>query len=79
MSHAHQLAENVRHALLSHTAGISEVMVHVDSEPHDHSDHPSSPPVSTSELEKELIVWALEGNEADVREVSHSVFHYRKV
>ena len=75
VSHAHQLAENVRHALISHVKGVSEVIIHVDSEEHDHSFHPQSTP-STSQIEQELIEWALEGSKQDVKSVSHATFHF---
>lgn len=49
----------------------------MDSERHNHSEeiistHP------TSEIEKEIIDWALEGSREEVKKVSHSTFHYRK-
>jgi hypothetical protein len=54
-----------------------EVIVHVDSERHNHAEeiistHP------TSEIEKEIIEWALEASRDDIEKISHSTFHYRK-
>ena len=53
-------------------------MVHVDSEPHDHAQVPLAESRPTSEIEHEILDWALQGYEKDVKKVSHSTFHYRK-
>jgi hypothetical protein len=58
--------------------GVAEVMVHVDSEPHDHAQVPIAEPRPTSEIEQDILHWGLQGHEQDVKKVSHSTFHYRK-
>lgn len=49
----------------------------MDSERHNHAEEIKSTH-PTSEIEQEIIDWALEGSRNKVKKISHSTFHYRK-
>ncbi|KAJ3281003.1 hypothetical protein HK104_000269 [Borealophlyctis nickersoniae] len=78
VSHAHQLAENLRHGVFREIDGVAECSIHIDSEPHDHLARPVRPAKPTSELEAEIQQAALKGLENDVKRLSHVMTHYFK-
>ncbi|KAJ3173972.1 hypothetical protein HK101_010976 [Irineochytrium annulatum] len=77
VSQSHQIAENVRHAITTKISGISEVLIHVDVEEHDHHvEDAVATKKPTSEIEEEIIRHAMYGLEHEVHEVSHLSVHF---
>ncbi len=76
VSTAHQITENVRHHLMKSIEGISEVLIHVDCEHHDHDMQPVATSKPISEIEQLVRKNALKGMENHVLCLSHLTLHY---
>ncbi|KAI8826488.1 cation efflux family-domain-containing protein [Chytriomyces cf. hyalinus JEL632] len=61
VSLAHQIAENARHAICTQVSDVSEVLIHVDVERHDHGAIPVAIDIPTSALVEEIVAFALDG------------------
>ncbi|KAJ3401149.1 hypothetical protein HDU80_006280 [Chytriomyces hyalinus] len=77
VSLAHQIAENARHAICTQVSDVSEVLIHVDVERHDHGAIPVATDIPTSALEEEIVAFALDGFPPGVlKRVSHLKVHF---
>ncbi|KAJ3036808.1 hypothetical protein HDV00_002361 [Rhizophlyctis rosea] len=76
VSHAHQIAENLRHGMFQRVSGIGEISIHIDTEDHDHLHRPATTGRPTSEVEAEISRRALEGMEGRVKRLTHVMTHY---
>lgn len=77
VSMSHQITENVRHELYEKIDGLTEALIHVDVEEHDHSLDPR-PSVPTSDIEHDIARKTLKGMEHLVRSIAHLKVHYLK-
>ncbi|KAJ3109356.1 hypothetical protein HDU96_007244 [Phlyctochytrium bullatum] len=76
VSQSHQISENVRHAIMRQVPRVTEVLIHIDVEEHDHSEKPVSTPLATSQIEQEIRQKAMEGFEDEVETISHLSVHF---
>ncbi|KAJ3219631.1 hypothetical protein HDU67_000119 [Dinochytrium kinnereticum] len=76
VSQSHQISENVRHAVITKVPRITEVLIHVDVDEHDHLTHPVTTPSATSSIEHEISVKAMKGFEHEVKRISHLSVHF---
>ncbi|KAJ3096261.1 hypothetical protein HDU97_006066 [Phlyctochytrium planicorne] len=76
VSQSHQISENVRHAILMEIPKVTEVLIHVDVEEHDHSEKPVSTPIATSDIEEAIKVQSMQGFENEILRISHLKVHF---
>ncbi|KAJ3129138.1 hypothetical protein HK098_002379 [Nowakowskiella sp. JEL0407] len=55
VSAAHQISENLRHKIMTQLLGVSEVLIHIDSEAHGRHSPPTPTHFSTSDIEERVL------------------------